>query len=297
LRHVAAQRGHAVTLFEAAERIGGQFNLAKRIPGKEEFEETLRYYGSQLRAHAVDLRLGVRVAARRCWTKASTRSCSPPASSRACRLPRRGASEGVQLRRRADRRRAGRPARGLVGAGGIGFDVAEFLVQPAPRPPWIRRAGLPNGVCGRTSKVPGGLAPPHAKRLRGSCSCCNAAPASQARNWARHRWIHRAALKAKGVVAMSGVEYLGGGCRPAHPRRGAEQLLEVDHVVICAGQEPLRALLAPLQAAGKKTHLVGGADWPQNWTPSGPSTRPPVWRPAFKTDVLTRLEQILQQNQ
>jgi len=109
---------------------------------------------------------------------------------------------------------------------------------------------------------PGGLAPPHAEAPSRALFLLQRSEGKPgARLGKTTGWIHRAALKAKGVVALAGVEYLGVDDAGLRIRvDGAEKLLEVDHVVVCAGQEPLRELLEPLQAAGKKTHLVGGAD-------------------------------------
>jgi len=260
---VAAQRGHAVTLFDSAERIGGQFNLAKRIPGKEEFEETLRYFGSQLRAHSVDVRLGKRVDAASLIaegfdevvlaTGIEPRRVGFPGAAHPKVVSYVDVLSGrVQVGARA----------ALVGAGGIGFDVAEFLVQDAPSPSletprWFAEWGVRPDFEG-----PGGLAPPHAEAPARQVYLLQRSPGKPGAKLGKTTgWIHRAALKAKGVVALAGVEYLGVDDAGLRIRvDGAEKLLEVDHVVVCAGQEPLRELLEPLQAAGKKTHLVGGAD-------------------------------------
>jgi 2,4-dienoyl-CoA reductase (NADPH2) len=260
---VAAQRGHAVTLFDAAERIGGQFNLAKRIPGKEEFAETLRYFDSQLRAHGVDVRLGARVEAQALLDEGFDEVVLATGIE-----PRRVGFPGAAHPKVCSyvdvltgRVQVG-PRAALVGAGGIGFDVAEFLAQPAPSPTldpprWFAEWGVRPDFEG-----PGGLAKPHAEPPARQLFLLQRSPGKPGAKLAKTTgWIHRAALKAKGVEALSGVEYLGVEDAGLRIRvGGAERLLEVDHVVICAGQEPLRELLAPLQAAGKKTHLVGGAD-------------------------------------
>jgi 2,4-dienoyl-CoA reductase (NADPH2) len=173
------------------------------------------------------------------------------------------------------------PRAALVGAGGIGFDVAEFLCSRRPRLRSIRRAGSPNGACAPTSRVRAGWPVPMPSRRRGNCSCCSAARASRARSWARPPAGSTAPpLKAKGVVALAGVEYLGVEDAGLRIRvDGAERLLEVDHVVICAGQEPLREASGATPGRGEK-NASGSAvrTWPQNWTPSGPSTRPPSGR-------------------
>jgi 2,4-dienoyl-CoA reductase (NADPH2) len=260
---VAAQRGHAVTLFDASDRIGGQFNLARKIPGKEEFAETLRYFDSQLRRHGVEVRLGTRVEAQALLDEGFDEVVLATGIE-----PRRVGFPGAAHPKVCSyvdvltgRVQVG-PRAALVGAGGIGFDVAEFLAQPAPSPTvdpprWFAEWGVRPDFEG-----PGGLAKPHAEAPARQLFLLQRSPGKPGAKLAKTTgWIHRAALKAKGVEALSGVEYLGVEDAGLRIRvGGSERLLEVDHVVICAGQEPLRELLEPLQAAGKKTHLVGGAD-------------------------------------
>jgi 2,4-dienoyl-CoA reductase (NADPH2) len=260
---VAAERGHRVTLFEAATEIGGQFNLAKKIPGKEEFSETLRYFGKQIALHGVELRLGVRATAEQLIgggfdeivlaTGISPRSASFPGADH----PKVCSYVDVLAGRVSVGARAA-----LIGAGGIGFDVAEFLVQDAPSPTldvqrWLAEWGVRADFEG-----PGALTRPHAEPpARQLWLLQRSAGKPGAKLGKTTGWIHRSTLKAKGVVALSGVEYLGLDDRGLHIRVGGEEkLLEVDNVVVCAGQEPLRSLAEPLQAAGLKPHLIGGAD-------------------------------------
>ncbi len=261
---VAAARGHRVTLFEAATQIGGQFNLAKRIPGKEEFSETLRYFSKQLSLHGVDERLGVRVTAQQLIdggfdeivlaTGISPRKISIPGADhdKVCSY--------VDVI--AGRVTVG-PKAALIGAGGIGFDVAEFLVQEPPSPTldvtrWMAEWGVRPDFEG-----PGALAPPRPEPASRQIWLLQRSTGKPGAKLGKTTgWIHRSTLKAKGVVTLSGVEYLGVDDRGLSIRvAGIEQVLPVDNVVVCAGQEPLRALAEPLIAAGLKPHLIGGADF------------------------------------
>jgi 2,4-dienoyl-CoA reductase (NADPH2) len=155
------------------------------------------------------------------------------------------------------------PRAALIGAGGIGFDVAEFLAQEAPSPTldvdrWFAEWGVRADFEG-----PGALTAPHPEPpARQLWLLQRSAGKPGARLGKTTGWIHRAALKAKGVVSLAGVEYLGVDDHGLRIRvAGEEQLLPVDSVVICAGQEPLRTLADPLLAAGRKPHLIGGADF------------------------------------
>jgi 2,4-dienoyl-CoA reductase (NADPH2) len=259
----AAERGHRVTLFDAAAAIGGQFNLARRIPGKEEFAETLRYFGDALDRHGVERRLGARVDADTLLaggfdeivlaTGIVPRRVDFPGADHPKVVGYTDVIEGrVQVGARA----------ALIGAGGIGFDVAEFLLQAPPSPTldvarWMAEWGVRADFEG-----PGALRPPAPEPApRQLWLLQRSAGKPGARLGKTTGWIHRAALKAKGVVTLGGVEYVGVDDAGLHIRVGGEpRLLPVDHVVVCAGQEPLRALAAPLQAAGRKPHLIGGAD-------------------------------------
>ena len=260
---VAAQRGHRVTLFDAAAEIGGQFNLAKKIPGKEEFHETLRYFGTQLRLHGVEQRLGQRVSADELLAGGFDEIVLATGIT-----PRKVSFAGSDhpkvcsyLDVLTGKVTIGASA-ALIGAGGIGFDVAEFLVQDAPSPTtdparWMAEWGVRPDFEGS-----GALAKPHVEPpARQLWLLQRSAGKPGAKLGKTTGWIHRAALKAKGVKTLGGVEYLGVDDAGLRIRvNGVEELLAVDAVVVCAGQEPMRALVEPLQAAGLTPHLIGGAD-------------------------------------
>ncbi|MEN4902318.1 NADPH-dependent 2,4-dienoyl-CoA reductase [Luteimonas sp. TWI1437] len=259
---VAAQRGHRVALFDAAEAIGGQFNLARRIPGKEEFNETLRYFGQRIAETGVDLRLSTPVTASD-LAGFDVVVLATGVRPRAIDIPGHDHPKVVGYVDVLEGRVVPGARVAIIGAGGIGFDVGEFLVEGNGTPPsldpaaWMREWGVDPSF-----EQPGGLVP--------------AAPSPPARDvWLLQRspgrpgarlgkttgWIHRSTLKAKGVRMLGDVAYLGVDDDGLRIRvDGTEQLLPVDHVVVCAGQEPRRDLLDALQAAGRVVHLVGGAD-------------------------------------
>lgn len=262
---VAAQRGHAVTLFEAEAQIGGQFNLARRIPGKEEFAETLRYFRRQLELLGVEQRLG-----RRAEVGELVRGGFDDIVLATGVLPRRPAIPGIEHPRVLGYIEAILGLRPLgarvavIGAGGIGFDVCTLLTQEGPSSSleiaaFWREWGIDPQLTAR-----GGVA---------GVSPVPPAPARQV--WLLQRkagrpgaglgkttgWIHRSSLARRGVEMLGGVEYLGIDDAGLHLRVDGEvRLLAVDNVVLCAGQEPRRELLDGLRAAGQRVHLVGGAE-------------------------------------
>ena len=257
---VAAGRGHAVTLFEASPVIGGQFNLARRIPGKEEFGETLRYYRQQLEETGVDVRAGT-------TADAAALAGFDAVVVATGVVPRAVDFPGVDDPRVVGyldvlegRIRCG-PRVAIVGAGGIGFDVAEFLVQAAPSPTLDPRRWMAEWGVDPAFEARGGLATPRPEPPAREVWLLQRSPGRPgARLGKTTGWIHRATLRAKGVRMLGGVAYLGmapGGFRIRV--EGAEQVLPVDHVVLCAGQEPRRPLLEPLRAAGAEVHVIGGA--------------------------------------
>ncbi|WP_429497130.1 FAD-dependent oxidoreductase [Paraburkholderia youngii] len=264
---VAASRGYRVTLFEASDTLGGQFNLAMRVPGKEEFSETIRYFGSQLQRHRVDVRLGTRVDA--ALLAAGAYDDVIVATGIVPRRPAIAGIDGSNVLSYVDVLR-GAPVGArvaVIGAGGIGFDVSEFLLHrageplPVPRDTWLDEWGVDLAVRER-----GGLKPPVA-----------AQPARQI--WLLQRkagklgaglgktsgWVHRAALARNGVQMLSGVEYREISARGLRiARDGADEWLDVDTIVVCAGQESLRELLPPTVdgkhgSGGPRFHVIGGA--------------------------------------
>ncbi|WP_372012319.1 oxidoreductase [Pseudoxanthomonas sp. 10H] len=260
---VAAQRGHAVTLFDAAAEIGGQFNLAKRIPGKEEFHETLRYFRHRLEDTGVEVRLGTRAGPAELAgfdeivlaTGIVPRQVDFPGADHPKVVSYLDVLAGrVEV--------AGRVA--IIGAGGIGFDVGEFLVQEGASPsldPARWRAEWGVDFHGDTR---GGLVAPRPEPAAREVWLLQRSPGRPgARLGKTTGWIHRATLKAKGVKMLGGVEYLGVDGEGLHVRvDGEAQLIPAGTVVVCAGQEPRRELQAELQAAGVTVpvHLIGGAD-------------------------------------
>ena len=258
---VAAERGHRVTLFDAASEIGGQFNLAKRIPGKEEFFETLRYFRNRIAETGVDLRLETRVDAD-LLAGFDEVVIATGVTPRAVDFPGADHPKVVGYLDVLQRRVVPGAKVAIVGAGGIGFDIGEFLVQEGESPSldakrWMAEWGVDPGF-----DAPGGLAKPHPEPPARQVWLLQRSPGKPgARLGKTTGWIHRATLKTKGVKMLGGVEYLGVDDAGLHIRvDGSEQVLEVDHVVVCAGQEPRRELFDALAAQGRKAHLIGGAD-------------------------------------
>jgi 2,4-dienoyl-CoA reductase (NADPH2) len=260
-----AERGHAVTLFESASMIGGQFNLAKIIPGKEEFEETLRYFGERLRETGVTLRLGTRatadILAAGSFDEVLLATGVVP---RDPQIPGQDHPSVVSyLEVLNGSRTVGRRV-AIIGAGGIGFDVAEFLAHDGPstaldREAWRREWGVgdPSDARGGVAGVRAQPAPP-AREIMLLQRKTGKPGAGLGKTTG---WIHRTALKMKRVQMLGGVRYDRIDDAGLHITIADQpQTLAVDTVVLCTGQEPRRDLLAPLQAAGLKTQLIGGAD-------------------------------------
>lgn len=259
-----AERGHEVTLIERAQEIGGQFNYAKRIPGKEEFHETLRYFTHRLHDAGVRLQLGQTADATSLQagnydhivvaTGITPRRVSFPGSDDARVLS--------YLDVLAHKRPVGQRV-AIIGAGGIGFDVAEFLVEHAPSPStditrWTREWGVDMQL-----NHPGGLLHPQPEpAARQVWLLQRTAGRPGARLNKTTGWVHRATLKNKQVTMLGGVTYDRFDEQGLHISvDGKPQVLAVDNVVICAGQEPQRSLADALTDNGHpRVHVIGGAD-------------------------------------
>ena len=256
----AAERGHAVTLFEASREVGGQFNMAKRIPGKEEFHETLRYFRRRLELTGVKLELGREVDA--AALVASGFDEIIIATGVKPRLPAIAGIGHPKVLSYVDVLLHGKPVGqrvALVGAGGIGFDVAEFLVQTPPSISLDIGRYLSEWGVDVTYGKSGGLMPPVAEPAARKVYLLQRTPGRFGRTLGKTTgWAHRASLKARGVETIAGVEYERVDDAGLHIRvEGGVRLLEVDNVVICAGQESRNELSAGF--VGGRTHLIGGA--------------------------------------
>jgi 2,4-dienoyl-CoA reductase (NADPH2) len=261
-----AERGHEVHLLEGSDRIGGQFNMAKRIPGKEEFHETLRYFERRLAATGVQLHLGTRAEA--ATLAAQKFDGVILATGVTARDPKIPGQDGPNVLSYIDVLLHGKPVGervAVVGAGGIGFDVAEFLVTPEGHSPtlnlkeWLAEWGVAD-----PAEVRGGVARPQPAPPARMVTLLQRKAGKLGKGLGKTTgWIHRAALQMKQVQMIGGVNYERitpqGLFVTYGEKRSDGQLIECDTVVLCAGQEPLRELEAPLRAAGVPVHLIGGA--------------------------------------
>lgn len=259
----AAQRGHAVTLFDAAAEIGGQFNIAKQIPGKEEFYETLRYYKRQLELHDnVSVKLNTRVDAQMLNTGDFDEVLIATGIK-----PRTPAIPGIEHEKvmsyldvLRDKKPVGQSV-AIIGAGGIGFDTAEFLAHGKATPSqdiaaFMKEWGIDMSFSARAGVE--GMSPQPEPSPRQITLLQRKSSKVGAGLGKTTGWSHRAGLQMKGVKMMPGVSYEKIDDQGLHiVVEGEARVLEVDNIVVCAGQEPLRELVDGLTLP---YHLIGGAD-------------------------------------
>jgi len=259
----AAQRGFDVTLFDAASEIGGQFNIAKQIPGKEEFYETLRFFGRQIELTGVKLQLNHRVNATALAADGFAHVVLATGVT-----PRTPEIEGINhpkvvgyLDVLRDKCAVGKTV-ALIGAGGIGFDVAEYLLHEGTSPSldpakFFAEWGVDTGYAER-----GGIKAAHIEKSPRKVVLLQRKASKVGDGLGKTTgWIHRTSLKNRQVDMLSGVSYRKVDDAGLHITVGdREMTIPADTVVLCAGQEPQRELQAELVAAGCTVHLIGGAD-------------------------------------
>ncbi|MFI1307851.1 oxidoreductase [Streptomyces sioyaensis] len=257
----AAERGHEVTLFDAAAEIGGQLNIAKRIPGKEEFDETLRYFRTQLAQHGVEVRLNTAVTAGDlgAYDEVVVATGVTP------RTPEIAGIDHPSVVSYLDVLRDGAPVGdrvAVIGAGGIGFDVAEFLTDAgdaASQDPetYFRAWGVDTAYEER-----GGLRAPERPKAPRQVHLLQRKTSKVGAGLGKTTgWIHRTELRHRGVTMVAGATYERIDDEGLHLTvDGTATTLPVDTVVLCTGQEPRRDLYEELRAQGRAVHLIGGAD-------------------------------------
>jgi 2,4-dienoyl-CoA reductase (NADPH2) len=262
----AAGRGHSVDLFEADAEIGGQFNLAKRIPGKEEFYETIRYFKRQLELTGVNLNLNTRLSVEQALAGRYDEVILASGVS-----PRKTGIRGEDhekvlsyLEVLKNDKIPGRKV-AIIGAGGIGFDVAEFLCEGGPAASQDIHAFMTKWGIDAKNEARGGVEGVEQEAVIPSREVTvlqRTKGKVGAKLGKTTGWIHRLDLKQKKVKFITNVKYEKIDDQGLHfsVAGGSIQVLEVDNVVICAGQNSENSLKTPLEAEGLKVHLIGGAD-------------------------------------
>jgi len=262
---IAAQRGHIVTLLDADAEIGGQFNIAKQIPGKEEFYETIRYFKKQIELYNITVKLNTRVSG----DDFNNDNFDDVIIATGIK-PRIPKIEGVNHEKVLSyidvlkhKKPVGKRV-AIIGAGGIGFDVSEYLAHDGESPSlnidsWLKEWGIDKTLQAR-SGIEGIQAEMHPspreifmfKRSKGKFG---------GKLGKTTGWIHRSTLKKKKVQFINEVQYTKIDDMGLHYTKNDEQkVLEVDNIIICAGQTPLKELVEPLEAKGMNVHIIGGAD-------------------------------------
>jgi len=264
--YVAAKRGHNVTLFDDQELLGGQFNIAKQIPGKEEFYETLRYYQMMLKKYNVEIRLNKRVTSKELINGGYDEVILATGIK-----PRELSIEGINhpsvlsyIEVIKEKKRVGKKV-AIIGAGGIGFDVAEYLSHAQTKEHSVSQnidvfskewgIDLTMNHRGGVVKAEYSKSPREIYLLQRKSTKVGAGLGKTS------GWVHRTGLTHKKVNMLNNIEYLKVDDNGLLiNQNGKQKLLAVDNIIICAGQEPLRELASELEAGNQRTHLIGGAD-------------------------------------
>ena len=262
---IAASRGHHVTLFEQSDSLGGQLNIANQIPGKEEFNETIRYFKTQLELHGVNTCLNTAATANKLHAEGYEAVVLATGVT-----PRKPAIEGIDhpcvlsyLDVLLHKKEVGDRV-AIIGAGGIGFDVAVFITHGEIATSLDKDAYLREWGVDKNYELPGGLSAtgfqPHSSGRKVYLLQRKNSKIGETLGKTTG-WIHRLGLKRRNVVMINGVTYNEIDDHGLHITvRDKEKLLEVDTVIVCAGQESLRDLQKELEPTGMPVHLIGGAD-------------------------------------
>ena len=259
---IAAERGHKVDLFEASSEIGGQFNMAKRIPGKEEYGETIRYYNTMIKKHGVNLHLNTKVTADQLSAEAYDEVIISTGVN-----PRKLQIDGIDHPMVMDygellyeKKTAGKRV-AIVGAGGIGFDVAEYLSAGKAEPSMNVEAYMKEWGVDMSYKSRGAFTQAEDEPSPRKIFLLKRSTGKHGKNLGKTTgWIHRASLHKKEVEMISSVEYVRIDKSGLTIRINEDvRTLEVDSVIICAGQEPRDELSAQLKEKGINVHVIGGA--------------------------------------
>ena len=263
---IAAERGHIVTLFDAEKEIGGQFNIAKQIPGKEEFYETLRYFNKQIELHSVVVKLNTRVS-----VDDLKKSDFDEIVVATGIKPRELKIEGIEHEKVLSyldvlkyKKPVGKRV-AVIGAGGIGFDVSEYLTHQGESTSqnidaWLKEWGIDKSLKARSGIE--GIKPEVAPSPREIFMFKRSKGKFGGNLGKTTGWIHRSTLKKKKVQFIGEVSYTKIDDKGLHYTQNEEQkILAVDNIIICAGQTPFKDLYQPLLDSGKNVHVVGGADF------------------------------------
>jgi len=260
---VAAQRGHEVHLYDGEKEIGGQFNMAKQIPGKEEFHETLRYFAGQLYKYGVNIHLGQWIDADLLLSAGFDEvALATGVFPRPLDLP---GIDHPKVMGYIDVLKHHQPVGqkvAIIGAGGIGFDVAEFLSQETSPTSLNVAAFMDEWGVDMHYETKGGLKNPELDKAERTIYLLQRSKGKLGERLGKTTgWIHRSSLKNRKVQMIGSVQYHRVDDQGLHISiNDVPQVLEVDQVIVCAGQEPMRDLFEPLQSKGINVYLIGGAD-------------------------------------